>query len=182
MTDQLTMTQPTEILAADADLVLPVLIAVSGDRAANRYVEFFTARIRNRNTRRAYGHAAAEFGMVRAKARVIRSSHPADPCLDLDRGTDQRNYATATARVTAPGATCKSYPHCRTRQRASARPSLVWNAGTILQSETAKQSLTHDPLRRHLARTSVCRVCYRVEATTKPARGKCTQTSPTAGS
>ena len=61
MTDQLTMTQPTEILAADADLVLPVLIAVSGDRAANRYVEFFTARIRNRNTRRAYGHAAAEF-------------------------------------------------------------------------------------------------------------------------
>ena len=61
MTGQLTITQPGEILAADTDLVLPALIAVSGDRAANRYVEFFTARIRNRNTRRAYGRAAAEF-------------------------------------------------------------------------------------------------------------------------
>ena len=61
MTDQLTIIQPSEILAPDTDLVLPALIAVSGDRAANRYLEFFTARIRNRNTRRAYGRAAAEF-------------------------------------------------------------------------------------------------------------------------
>jgi site-specific recombinase XerD len=61
MTGQLTIIQPGEILAADTELVLPALIAGAGDRAAERYVEFFTAQIRNPHTRRAYGRAAAEF-------------------------------------------------------------------------------------------------------------------------
>ena len=61
MTGQLTITQPGEILAADIQSVLPALIAAAGDRAARRYVEFFTATIRNTHTRRAYGRAVAEF-------------------------------------------------------------------------------------------------------------------------
>ena len=40
---------------------LPVLIAGAGDRAALRFVEFFTVTIRNKNTRAAYARAAAEF-------------------------------------------------------------------------------------------------------------------------
>lgn len=40
--------------------VLPALFAPTPD-AAKRYVEFFTANIRNPNTRRAYARAAAEF-------------------------------------------------------------------------------------------------------------------------
>jgi site-specific recombinase XerD len=39
----------------------PALIARAGEKAAYRFVEFFTANIRNRNTRIAYGHAAAQF-------------------------------------------------------------------------------------------------------------------------
>jgi site-specific recombinase XerD len=40
---------------------LPALIAGAGDRAALRFLEFFTLNIRNRNTRAAYGRAATDF-------------------------------------------------------------------------------------------------------------------------
>ena len=40
---------------------LPKLIAASGDRAAYRFLEFFTAQIRNPHTRRAYAKAAGDF-------------------------------------------------------------------------------------------------------------------------
>jgi site-specific recombinase XerD len=46
--------------AADTGLV-PVLIAVAGDAASWRYIEFFTANIRNPHTRRAYARACREF-------------------------------------------------------------------------------------------------------------------------
>jgi site-specific recombinase XerD len=41
--------------------VLPELIAAAGDRASMRFIEFFTATIRNVHTRRAYGRAVAAF-------------------------------------------------------------------------------------------------------------------------
>jgi site-specific recombinase XerD len=44
-----------------ASNVVPALIADLGDEAAWRYVEFFTANIRNPNTRRAYARACARF-------------------------------------------------------------------------------------------------------------------------
>jgi site-specific recombinase XerD len=47
-------------LAADTHLV-PALIADAGQPAAWRYVEFFTANIRNPNTRRAYARACNQF-------------------------------------------------------------------------------------------------------------------------
>jgi hypothetical protein len=40
---------------------LPALVAASGDRAGVRFVEFFTATIRNPHTRRAYGRAVGDF-------------------------------------------------------------------------------------------------------------------------
>ena len=39
----------------------PALIAASGPRASYRFLEFFTANIRNAHTRRAYARAATEF-------------------------------------------------------------------------------------------------------------------------
>jgi hypothetical protein len=39
----------------------PAFIADAGDHAARRFVEFFTATIRNPNTRRAYARAAGDF-------------------------------------------------------------------------------------------------------------------------
>jgi site-specific recombinase XerD len=41
--------------------LVPALIADAGDPAAWRYVEFFTANIRNANTRRAYARACVSF-------------------------------------------------------------------------------------------------------------------------
>jgi site-specific recombinase XerD len=41
--------------------ILPAIIAQAGDHAARRFIEFFTATIRNGNTRRAYGRAVADF-------------------------------------------------------------------------------------------------------------------------
>jgi hypothetical protein len=39
----------------------PALITAAGDSAQQRFFEFFTANIRNRNTRRAYAQAVSEF-------------------------------------------------------------------------------------------------------------------------
>ena len=51
---------PTPIVRDGAPLV-PAVIASQGDQAAWRYIEFFTANIRNPNTRRAYVRACARF-------------------------------------------------------------------------------------------------------------------------
>jgi site-specific recombinase XerD len=48
-------------VAADPVALVPALIADAGDAAGWRYVEFFTANIRNQNTRRAYARACARF-------------------------------------------------------------------------------------------------------------------------
>jgi site-specific recombinase XerD len=54
--------QQAEVTANPRALnVVPALIADLGDEAAWRYVEFFTANIRNPNTRRAYARACNRF-------------------------------------------------------------------------------------------------------------------------
>lgn len=45
----------------DNGLLLPLLVTNAGERAGYRFVEFFTAQIRNPNTRRAYGRAVGRF-------------------------------------------------------------------------------------------------------------------------
>jgi len=40
---------------------LPTLIAQAGEHASRRFLEFFTASIRNRNTRAAYAKACSHF-------------------------------------------------------------------------------------------------------------------------
>src|SRR5580658_10276995 len=42
-------------------LPIPLLVAVAGDKASTRFLEFFAANIRNPNTRRAYSRAVREF-------------------------------------------------------------------------------------------------------------------------
>jgi len=41
--------------------VLPALLVQEGDQAGKRFIEFFTAQIRNKNTRAAYGQAVGQF-------------------------------------------------------------------------------------------------------------------------
>ena len=42
-------------------LIVPAVIAGAGERASKRFLEFFTANIRNKNTRLAYGRACGAF-------------------------------------------------------------------------------------------------------------------------
>lgn len=42
-------------------LIVPAVIAGAGERASKRFLEFFTANIRNKNTRLAYGRACGTF-------------------------------------------------------------------------------------------------------------------------
>ena len=54
--------KPPRISAAvAASIVVPAIIADAGDRAARRFLEFFAATIRNKNTRAAYLHAVSRF-------------------------------------------------------------------------------------------------------------------------
>ena len=50
-----------QLALLDASPNLPALIAVAGERAGTRFLEFFAANIRNPHTRRAYARAVADF-------------------------------------------------------------------------------------------------------------------------
>lgn len=52
---------PMTSLVPDTRLTSPALVACAGERASYRFLEFFTARIRNLHTRRSYGRAVADF-------------------------------------------------------------------------------------------------------------------------
>lgn len=54
-----------------ATATLPVVIVKAGERARRRFVEFFTAEIRNPNTRRAYARAVRDF-FLWCDARQLR--------------------------------------------------------------------------------------------------------------
>jgi hypothetical protein len=60
--NQLALLRPT---------ALPALAAAAGARASMRFLEFFTANIRNPHTRRAYYRAAEEFLAWCASADVV---------------------------------------------------------------------------------------------------------------
>jgi integrase/recombinase XerC len=48
-------------VASHAGVVVPRLIAAAGEQAAKRFLEFFAATLRNKNTRMAYYRAVVRF-------------------------------------------------------------------------------------------------------------------------
>jgi hypothetical protein len=61
MSQLLAIVPPTALTTYGELHLVPALIADAGDAAGWRYVEFFTANIRNPNTRRAYARACSRF-------------------------------------------------------------------------------------------------------------------------
>jgi site-specific recombinase XerD len=61
MTHEMIKRPAAEVSEAPALDVIPATIADAGDEAAHRFFEFFTANIRNPNTRTAYHRAACRF-------------------------------------------------------------------------------------------------------------------------
>jgi site-specific recombinase XerD len=59
---------------------LPAMIARAGERAAWRFIEFFTANIRNRNTRAAYAQAVTQFFQW-CEARGVRDVEKIKPVM-----------------------------------------------------------------------------------------------------
>ena len=92
MTDQLPATVLPGTLALKADIrLVPGLIADAGEAAGWRYVEFFTANIRNPHTRRAYARACAAFFAWCAVRGLALPNHPA-----VRRGGLGRGFAGAS--------------------------------------------------------------------------------------
>jgi site-specific recombinase XerD len=59
--------------------MIPTLVADAGDQAAWRYVDFFTANIRNANTRRAYARACSTFlDWCETRGRSLGTIRPFD--------------------------------------------------------------------------------------------------------
>ena len=77
--NQLPATITSAEVTADqrAPNVVPALIADLGDEAAWRYVEFFTANIRNPHTRRAYARACNRFFAWCEESRPDAGGDPA---------------------------------------------------------------------------------------------------------
>ncbi len=61
MQTEIIKTSTGGITGSSSGPILPDIIAEAGDHAARRFVEFFTATIRNGITWRAYGRAVADF-------------------------------------------------------------------------------------------------------------------------
>jgi site-specific recombinase XerD len=83
----------------------PILVAASGARASYRFLEFFTARIRNPHTRRAYARAPTEFfdwlaAKGIAQLTAIEGVHVAMYIEELQRA---RSAPTAKLRLVALG-------------------------------------------------------------------------------
>lgn len=65
--------------------LIPTLIAAAGDQAAWRYVDFFTANIRNPNTRRAYARACGRFlAWCEERGRTLGTIRPYDVSLYIE--------------------------------------------------------------------------------------------------
>src|SRR5271170_7848823 len=81
----------------------PALVAAAGDRAQERFIEFFTANIRNRNTRRAYAQAVSEFLAWCEDHRVpsITAVQPVHVAGYIEELTRARSAPTAKQRLSA---------------------------------------------------------------------------------
>jgi site-specific recombinase XerD len=75
----LTVLQPTAVATLTDTYLVPALIAELGDQAGWRYVEFFTANIRNPHTRRAYARACSQFfGWCEQRGLTLSAIRPHD--------------------------------------------------------------------------------------------------------
>jgi site-specific recombinase XerD len=74
MSSELVIPSPAGHLARHASgIAVPAVIAEAGDQATRRFLEFFTATIRNRHTRKAYAQAVAAFPDRCARHRLTLS-------------------------------------------------------------------------------------------------------------
>ncbi len=86
-----------------APTTLPALIAVAGDRASRRFLEFFAANIRNPHTRRAYSRAVVDFlaWCEEHGARSIEAVQPLHVATWIEMQQQQHAAPTVKLRLAA---------------------------------------------------------------------------------
>ena len=103
MTAHLPAKQESAELQAVDLIRLPALVVRGGELAARRFVEFFTATIRNRNTRAAYARSVAAF-LDWCEARAIddlRSIEPVVVAAYIEQLTAERSAPTVKQHLAA---------------------------------------------------------------------------------
>src|SRR5262245_62831927 len=82
--------------------VLPALIADAGDRAGRRFIEFFTAQIRNRNTRAAYAQAVGQFlGWCEEHKLTLKTLEPVAVAAYVEELTERKAAPTVKQHLAA---------------------------------------------------------------------------------
>jgi len=76
MTNQL-KSKTASSLILPSNTIVPALVSEAGENASRKYIEFFTAKIRNRGTRHVYAHAVLNFfGWCSAHGLTLRQVEP----------------------------------------------------------------------------------------------------------
>ena len=92
-----------QIVTLRSTKAFPSLIAAGGESVKLRFLEFFTANIRNPNTRRAYAQAVSEFlgWCEMADVRSIRAIQPMHVAAYIELLARERSAPTAKQRLAA---------------------------------------------------------------------------------
>ncbi len=90
-------------LALPAETTVPALVAVAGDRAGIRFLEFFVSTIRNPHTRRAYARAAGDLlaWCAGAGVRSITDVQPLHVAAWIELQTQTSSAPTVKQRLAA---------------------------------------------------------------------------------
>jgi site-specific recombinase XerD len=92
----------TELVRAEKGLVLPALIVGAGPRAGKRFLEFFTANIRNSNTRLSYMRAVGSFlAWCEERGLELRQVEPVAVAAYIERLTQERAPQTVKQHLAA---------------------------------------------------------------------------------
>jgi integrase/recombinase XerD len=84
--------------------IIPFIIAEAGDNAARRFIEFFTATIRNKNTRRAYAKAVADFlAYCQHRHLTLLGIEPVDVATYIEQLTQAKAASTVKHHLAAIG-------------------------------------------------------------------------------
>jgi site-specific recombinase XerD len=98
----LTVIQPTAVATPTETCLVPALIADLGDQAGWRYVEFFTANIRNSHTRRAYARACGQFfGWCEQRGLTLSTIRPHDVATYIEQLQTQASAPSVKQQLAA---------------------------------------------------------------------------------
>ncbi len=91
-----------ELVRAEKGIILPAIIASEGQRASKRFLEFFTANIRNPNTRLSYMRAISPFlAWCDERGLELRQVEPMAVAAYIERLTQERAPQTVKQHLAA---------------------------------------------------------------------------------